>query len=217
MIKLMVVDDHDLVRTGIVRLLSDCEQIEVIAQASSGEEAIKLARIKYPNVVLMDVRMPGIDGLEATRRLKRFDPSLEVIALSAYDSDHYITRLMQAGASGFLSKGSEVSEMVRAILKVKSGQLYLSSDVAQRFAIKSFFPEQQASPFSVLSNRELQIARLIVNCSKVLEISDQLHLSPKTINTYRYRIFEKLGVTSDVELTHMGVKHGLVESEEVKA
>ncbi len=213
MIKVLVVDDHDLVRSGIVRLLSDCEQLEVVAEASSGEEAIKLARQHHPHVALMDVRMPGIDGLEATRRLKRFDPCIQVIALSAYDSDLYVSRLMQAGASGFLTKGADVEEMIRAILKVKTGQRYLSPDVAQRLALRSFSPETNASPFTSLSDREMQIARLIVNCVKVQEISDQLHLSPKTINTYRYRIFDKLGISGDVELTHLALHYGLIDAE----
>ena len=122
---------------------------------------------------------------------------------------------MQAGASGYLTKGAALEEMVKAIRLVASGQRYISPDVAQQLALKPFIPEGEGSPFDPLSERELQIVMMIVNCQKVQEISDKLFLSPKTVNSYRYRVFEKLGVTSDVELTLLAVRHGMLDVESI--
>jgi len=208
-----VVDDHDLVRMGIVSLLSDGDKIQVIAEASSGEEAIQLAKQHEPDVVLMDIRMPGMGGLEATRKLLRFNEDIKVIAVTACAEDPFASRLLQAGAAGYMTKGATADEMIMAVLKVKSGQRYISPEIAQRMALKPFDTQETACPFDVLSDREMQISILIVNCVKVQEISDQLFLSPKTVNTYRYRIFEKLNITSDVELTRLAIRHGIIDTE----
>ncbi|MAA72050.1 MAG: two-component system response regulator UvrY [Bermanella sp.] len=215
MIRVLVVDDHDLVRMGIVSLLTDGDKIQVIAQASSGEEAIELAKLHEPDVVLMDIRMPGMGGLEATRKLLRFNEDIKVIAVTACAEDPFASRLLQAGAAGYMTKGATADEMIMAVLKVKSGQRYISPEIAQRMALKPFDTQESACPFDVLSDREMQISILIVNCIKVQEISDQLFLSPKTVNTYRYRIFEKLNITSDVELTRLAIRHGIIDTESV--
>lgn len=215
MIRVIVVDDHDLVRMGIVSLLSDGDRIEVIAEASSGEEAIELAKEHEPDVILMDIRMPGMGGLEATRKLLRFNEDIKVIAVTACAEDPFASRLLQAGAAGYMTKGATADEMIMAVLKVKSGQRYISPEIAQRMALKPFDTQEAACPFDVLSDREMQISILIVNCVKVQEISDQLFLSPKTVNTYRYRIFEKLSITSDVELTRLAIRHGIIDTESV--
>lgn len=212
MIKVLVVDDHDLVRSGIARLLSDAKDLTVVGEAASGEEAVQMVRSLNPDVVLMDIRMPGIGGLEATRKVVRLDPDVKVIAVTACDDDPYANRLLQAGAAGYMTKGAEAEEMVRAIIKVKAGQRYISPEIAQRMALRPF-QEGSSSPFEVLSDREMQITIMIVNCNKVQEISDKLCLSPKTVNTYRYRIFEKLDIDSDVELTHLAMKYGVVDME----
>ncbi|WP_430462530.1 UvrY/SirA/GacA family response regulator transcription factor [Thalassolituus sp. LLYu03] len=210
MIKVLVVDDHELVRSGISRLLTDAKGIEVVGEAASGEEAVQFAKEQQPDVILMDIRMPGIGGLEATRKITRNNPDVQIIAVTACDDNPFATRLLQAGASGYITKGADADEMVRAIMKVKSGQKYISPDIAQRMALKPF-QQDQASPFDELSEREMQITIMIVGCQKVQEISEKLFLSPKTVNSYRYRIFEKLGIDSDVELTHMAVRYGLVD------
>lgn len=209
----MVVDDHDLVRLGIVSLLSDSDKIEVVAQAQSGEEAIQLAKDHDPDVVLMDIRMPGMGGLEATHKLVRQNEEMKIIAVTACNEDPYANRLLQAGAAGYMTKGATADEMVMAILKVKSGQRYISPEIAQRMALKPFESQESACPFDALSDREMQISIMIANCVKVQEISDQLFLSPKTVNTYRYRIFDKLNISSDVELTRLAIRHGMVDTE----
>lgn len=210
MINVLVVDDHDLVRSGIVRLLEDAKNIKVVGEANCGEDAVKLSRELAPDVVLMDINMPGIGGLEATRKIARSTPDVKVIAVTACDDGPFAARLMQAGASGFMGKGTEVDEIVRAIIKVKSGQRYISPEIAQRMALKPFL-EGNDSPFDQLSEREMQTTLMIVSCLKVPEISDKLCVSPKTVNTYRYRIFEKLDINSDVELTILAMKHGVLD------
>jgi DNA-binding NarL/FixJ family response regulator len=211
-IKVLVVDDHDLVRMGITRMLTDISGLKVVGEAASGEEAIRLARELNPQVVLMDVKMPGIGGLEATRKLLRQDPDVRVVAVTVCDEEPFPSRLLKAGAAGYLTKGAALEEMVKAIRTVASGQRYISPEIAQQLALKNL-EEEKSSPFEVLSEREMQITMMIVNCQKVQEISDRLFLSPKTVNSYRYRIFEKLGIDSDVELTLLAVRHGLLSAD----
>ena len=212
MIRVLVVDDHDLVRTGISRMLADVDGLQVIGQADSGEMAIRKARELKPDVVLMDVKMPGIGGLEATRKLLRSYPDIKVIAVTVCEEDPVPTRLLQAGAAGYLTKGAALEEMIQAIRMVFAGQRYISPQIAQHLALKAFQPQSNGSPFDLLSEREIQIALMIANCQKVQTISDKLCLSPKTVNTYRYRIYEKLTITSDVELALLAVRHGMVDT-----
>lgn len=212
-IRILLADDHDLVRAGIGRMLEDVADMTVVGQATSGEEAISMCRELEPDVVLMDIRMPGIGGLEATRKIVGRNPAIKVIAVSAWDDDPLPARLLQAGASGYVAKGGPFDDVIKAIRKVMAGQRYLSAGVAEQMALKQFDkPEGEGSPFERLSERELQIALMVVNCEKVQDISDKLHLSPKTVNSYRYRLFEKLAISSDVELTHLAIKYGMVDN-----
>lgn len=208
-----MVDDHDLVRMGITRMLADVSGIRVVGEAASGEDAVRLARDLTPQVVLMDVKMPGIGGLEATRKLLRVDPDIRVLAVTVCDEEPFPSRLLKAGAAGYLTKGAALEEMIKAIRLVATGQRYISPEIAQQLALKSFGGEEAESPFDALSEREMQIAMMIVNCQKVQEISDKLFLSPKTVNSYRYRIFEKLEIDSDVELALLAVRHGLASAD----
>lgn len=169
-------------------MLADIDGLQVVGEGDSGESALKLARELKPDVVLMDVKMPGIGGLEATRKLLRSHPDIKVVAVTVCEEDPFPTRLLQAGAAGYLTKGAGLDEMVQAIRLAFAGQRYISPQIAQQLALKPFQP--QGSPFDALSEREIQIALMIVGCQKVQIISDKLCLSPKTVNTYRYRIFE---------------------------
>jgi len=216
LISVFVVDDHDLVRLGIVRLLEDVNGVEVIGSATSGEEALQAVRKLPPNVLLLDVRMPGIGGLETTRRLIRIQPNIRIIALSAFYDHPFPTRMLQAGAAGYITKDANLDEMVQAIKKVHAGQRYISPEIAQQLALKSLSESSNDdSPFDVLSERELQVMMMITNGLKVQEISNKLCLSSKTVNSYRYRLFDKLKIKNDVELTHLAIRHGLLDKEEV--
>jgi len=211
-ITVLLVDDHDLVRAGIRRLLADVPEIEVIDEASNGEDAVKIAKEKRPQVVLMDVKMPGIGGLEATRKMVRNDPNIKIIALTIYGSEPFPSKLLQAGACGYLTKGALLEQMVMAIKTVHAGKRYLGPEIAQQLAFKSL-SDAEKSPFELLSERELQVMIMITSGQNVQEIADKLHVSPKTINSYRYRIYEKLGVESDVELTLLAMRHGILDTE----
>jgi len=207
LIKVVVVDDHDLIRAGISRMLLDDGGIEVVGEASSGEDALVLVRKNPPDVVLMDIKMPGIGGLEATRRIKRQSESTQVVVVTSCIDDPYPTHVLESGASAYVSKNSHISEMIKAIKSVHIGERYISPDIAQMMALS----KPNSSPFEALSERELQIAMMIIDCQKVQSISDKLCLSPKTVNSYRYRLFEKLDIKSDVELTLLAVRNGLID------
>lgn len=209
MIKVLLVDDHELVRIGIRRLLEDVSSIQVVGEAKTGEDAIKLSRELLPDVVLMDVQMPGIGGLEATRKMLRHNPDLRILALTVCNDEPYPSRFLQAGAAGYITKGCDPDEMIRAIRTIAVGQRYISTSIAQQLALKRFVPDD-TSPLDTLSERELQIMLMITSGQKVNEISAKLCLSPKTINSYRYRIFKKLEINSDVELTLLAIKFGLI-------
>jgi two-component system invasion response regulator UvrY len=207
--RVLIVDDHELVRTGIERVLADTEGIEVVGQACDGEKAITMARDLAPDIVLMDVKMPGIGGVEATRKITRSNPDVYVIGLTASGDNTFVQRLLQAGARGYLTKGTSFDEVVRAIRLVASGQYYVDPTLASGLLVRD--PQNSNNPFDQLSDREMQVTLMIVNCQKVQEIADSLFVSPRTVNTYRYRIFEKLGVRNDVELTHLAMRHKLVD------
>ncbi len=197
-------------------MLADIDGYQVVGDAKSGEEAVTKARILKPDVVLMDVKMPGMGGLEATKKLLTVNPVLKIIAVTACDDDLYPTRLMQAGAVGYVTKGAEFTEITDAIDKVIRGDLYMSNSIAQQLALRTFSGgNNQESPFEKLSQRELQTAMLIANGQKVNDIANTFCVSPKTVNSYRYRIFEKLDINSDVELTLLAVKHNLLDPEAV--
>lgn len=209
-IKVLIVDDHDLVRTGIKLMLSDVTGIRVVGEASSGENAIDQSKLLQPDVVLMDVRMPGMGGLEATKKLLRVCPNIRILIVTVCDSDLFPTRLMGAGAYGYITKDASMDEMIKAIRTVYQRQRYISQDIANQLAIKAL-TDKGEPVFDMLSERELQVSFKIIAGNRVQEIADELCLSPKTVNSYRYRIFEKLDIKNDVELTHLAIKHGLIE------
>ena len=214
MIKVLIVDDHQMVRFGTRRLLEDESGLQIVGEASSGEEAIEAVDALNPQVVLMDVQMPGIGGLEATRRCLRIAPDVKVVALSMHDGEPFPSKLFEAGAKGYVSKRSDPEELILAIRKVMAGQRYISTDIAQNLALRPF-AEVQQSPFEQLSGREMQIALMVIRGMGAAEMGKKLILSPKTVNSYRYRIFEKLDIKNDVELTKLAIQHGLLETESV--
>lgn len=214
MTTILIADDHDLVRTSISRMLSDVYGYEIVGEAQTGEEAVKFARDQQPNVVLMDVKMPGFGGIEATRKILQACEHTRVIALTGVVDELFTKQLMGAGASGYVTKGAGFEEIVTAIKAVQRGERYMSSAIAQKIALSNFDGNSsEVSPFEKLSERELQTTVMISRGERVQDIANTLSVSPKTVNSYRYRIFEKLSINTDVELALLAVKHNLLEGD----
>lgn len=215
MIDILLVDDHELVRTGISRIISDVRGLKVVGEASSGEEAFQFCRTHTPDVVLMDMNMPGIGGLEATKKIIRYCPDVKVVMLTVHTEDPFPSKVMQIGAHGFLTKMTRPDEMIQAIRSVHVGQRFIAPEIAQQMALSQLNGEKNDKPFELLSERELQIMLMITKGEKVQDIATQLSLSSKTVNSYRYRMFEKLNVCNDVELTHMAIRHRMLDMEKL--
>lgn len=210
MISVLLVDDHELVRTGIEVLLNSADDIVVVGVAKSGEEAIEAVQTMSIDVLVMDVNMPGIGGTEACRRILQLNPSVKIIALSIHNDGPIPQQLLKLGVLGFISKGSPVDEMLKAIKKVIVGERYLCSEVASNLAFNAL-PGVNDSPFSKLSPRESEIVMLILQGRAIKEMANLLGLSDKTVNTYRYRLYDKLQIKNDVELTRLAVKFGHID------
>ncbi|MEX2469955.1 MAG: response regulator [Pseudohongiellaceae bacterium] len=212
-ISVILVDDHTLVRQGVARLLQDAADIQLINQFKSGEDILEFVQKNpglLPDIIILDARMPGIGGIETTRQLDQLAPTVKIIGISSVSSGVIPSQLLRAGAQGFITKSIDVSELLKAIRMVYLGQHYVSADAATQLAVDPF-NQQGGSLFDKLSRREMQIAQMLTDGKKVSQISGYLSLSPKTVYSYRYRIFEKLGIRSDVELTILAVRHGLAD------
>lgn len=221
-IKLMVVDDQQLVRMGLVSLLRDIPGLQVLAEAESGEQAldqvVQLMREEQaPDIILMDLRMPGMGGLEATRVLAHRYPAIKVIAITACAETPFPQRFLDSGALGFLTKDADINEVIKAIRTVYRGKRYISHGIAQELAIYAVNHSLEASPFESLSHRELQIALMVMDSVKTTQIAQLLHVSPKTVNTYRYRLFEKLNIQNNMELAMLASRHGLLKTHDSRS
>jgi len=203
MTSILLVDDHDLVRAGLKSILESNENFQIVAEIASGEEALEYLQSEsaLPDVVLMDINMPGIGGIEATKRIHHKFPEVKVIAVTAMQKAPFPAQLIKAGASGYVTKGSDAKQMFDAINSVLDGEQYLGYELS----------ESDENPFANLSDREMQVMLMVTQGHGNQYISDSLFLSPKTISTYRHRVFEKLNVGNDVELTHLAIRHGVIE------
>jgi two-component system invasion response regulator UvrY len=210
MINVLLTDDHELVRTGIRRLLEDSKQVKIVGEAECGEDSLQLAQSLNPDVILMDVNMPGIGGVEACRRILQRNPKQKIIVLTVHNEQTFPKRLLEIGAKGYLTKDCGVDEMIKAIKQVNSGGSYIASTIAQQLAL-SLLPGNEANPIDRLSRREFQVMLMISQGLTNVEISDKLCLSPKTISTYRLRVLEKLDAHNEVDLIKIAVEQGMVE------
>ena len=211
----MIVDDHDLVRHGFKSLLGSQDGIDVVQTQCSGEEAINWCRDNKGDIdiILMDVNMPGIGGVEATHRISKAWPDIGIIIVTVHDEGPLPKQLLNGGARGYLTKGNGVEEMITAIRDVHNGKHYIAKDIAQQLAL-SVLPGE-TNPIDNLSRREIQVLMMIAQGTRTQKISDLLNLSPKTISTYRKRLYEKLEVNSDIEMLHLAMKHGVLDENSI--
>ncbi|OGT68511.1 MAG: hypothetical protein A3J38_06530 [Gammaproteobacteria bacterium RIFCSPHIGHO2_12_FULL_45_9] len=217
MIRVLLVDDHHLVRMCIGKMLAAVHGIKVVGEAASGEEALRLVKQASPQVILMDVRMPGMGGVEATRKLLRQNPELRILVLTTMVNEVYSERVLQNGAAGYITKDCDAEEMLQAIRTVHAGKQYLSPVIANRLALRHVRADPRSAVVNALSERELLVLTMLVQGSSVSEVAANLYLSAKTINSYRYRIFEKLNVKNDIEMALAAVRLGLVEPDDMPA
>lgn len=208
-IRVFIVDDHALVRTGMRMILSSQDDMEVIGEAESGEAALPMIRSLRPDVVLCDLHLPGVSGLEVTERVVRGCEGCRVIVVSVLDDGPLPKRLLEAGASGYVGKGGDSAELLRAVRDVARGKRYLASSVAQNLALSGIGGE--VSPIDDLSPRELEIALLLVQGLRQEDIARRLSLSAKTINTHKSRLFDKLEIGDTIALARLLSRHGLLE------
>ncbi|MBA8883270.1 response regulator [Dokdonella fugitiva] len=209
MIRVVLVDDHELVRTGFRMILAQQAGIEVVGEAADGEHGLALIRSELPDVALVDVHMPRLSGIELTDRVRKHKLSTRVVILTVVSEAPFPRRLIEAGASGYLTKGCAADELVRAVRQVADGRRYLSPDIAEVLALGAL--DGGESPFEVLSARELDVAMMLARGQDMQLIADKLKLSAKTVATYKYRLFDKLGVDNPVALAHLAHTHGLLD------
>ena len=225
-IRLMLVDDHEVVRVGLKNFLQTQEDFDVVAEAGDGEEAVSRAMTTHPDVILMDITMPGVDGLEATRRLRVLYPKCLILALTVHDDKQYFMQMLAAGASGYITKQAAGDDLIAAIHAISAGNVFLQPALArwlledyQRLVRKSSATqpsvptEEEANVIGldVLSLRERQVLELVAHGSNNQQIGQQLDLSPKTIARHRERIMHKLNMHSRTELVKFAIRTGLIQ------
>lgn len=208
-IRVFMVDDHALVRTGLRMILANEDDMEVVGEAESGEEALPQIRRLKPDVVLCDLHLPGVSGLEVTERIVRGDYGTRVIVVSVLEDGPMPKRLIEAGAAGYVGKGGDASELVRAVRTVAAGKRYLASSIAQNLALSGL--EGGESPFDLLTPREMEIAMLLIQGLRQEKIARRLSLSAKTISTHKTRLFEKLQISDMISLARLASQYGVID------
>ena len=208
-INVMLVDDHAVVRMGFRMLLETAADIKVIAEAENGEQAVKLYVEHQPNVVVMDITMPGIGGLEAIERIMAKDSAARILVLSAHEDSVHPKRVLNAGAMGYLTKRSAAEELIKAIRTVAGGKMYLEANIAQQMAIQQLSGEK--NPVDVLSDREFEVFMALAKGKTTNDIADTLCLSPRTVGTHLYNIKQKLNASNSAEIALIAMRSGLID------
>lgn len=210
MIRILVVDDHTLVRDGLCRLIDGENDMQVVGQTGSGHEAVKLCKETKPNLVLLDYGLPDLDGLETTRQIAELGLGIRILILTMHASEEYATRLIQAGANGFLIKAASTDELLAAVRKVADKGVYVSPSIMEKMVTRVGQPPGDV-PESSLSDREMQVLLRLARGATTREVAAFLHLSVSTVETYRSRILEKLNLRNNSDLTRFAIRRGLID------
>jgi len=210
MIRVLIADDHAIVRKGLVQIASESREIEMRGEASEYSSLMKLMREEPCDVLLLDIQMPGKNGIDVLKIVREQYPKAHVLILSMHPEDQYAIRALKAGAAGYLTKDSAPERLVEAILSVSKGKKYITPKVAEMLATH-LMVDNEGAPHELLSDREFQTMRLIASGKQLSQIADELSLSPKTVSVYRARVLEKMQLKNNAEMTHYAIKHGLVE------
>jgi two-component system invasion response regulator UvrY len=208
-VRIVIADDHPVVRRGLKAIVKDALRPADVDEACNAAELLTLVRKREPDVVLLDIAMPGRSGLEAVKELRREHPKVPMLVLSVHSEDQFAVRSIRAGASGYLTKDSAPEELVDAIRTVLAGRRYLTPSVAERLA-SAVETDTKGPPHEMLSDREFHVLRMLAAGKTNGEVADELALSAKTVSTYRTRTLRKMGMRTNAELTQYAVRHGLV-------
>ena len=211
MIKVLLADDHSIVRAGLRRIVEESGDIEVVAEAEDGREAIQLVQKIDPDVAVIDISMPDLDGLEVISRLQNLHPKLPILVLTMHEEGQYVVRTIQAGAKGYLTKQSAPEQLVKAIRKIYDGKRYITDEAAESLALRVAKGSNGKSPLDSLSMRELQVLRRLAMGHTNREIATAYHISIKTVDTYRARLLKKLGLRNNAELSRFAIQNRLIE------
>jgi DNA-binding NarL/FixJ family response regulator len=212
MIRVLLADDHSIVRAGLRRIIEESADIEVVAEADDGREAIRLAREKEPDVAVIDISMPGLDGLEVISQLKIYRPEMPIIMLTMHEEEQYVVRAIEAGAKGYVTKRSAPEHIVKAIHQVNSGTPYLTPEASEALALRIAKGAAGKSILDSLSNRELQVLRRLALGHTNHEIAEAYGISTKTVDTYRLRLLKKLNLRNNAELSRFAMQNKLIET-----
>ena len=210
MIKVLMVDDHIMVREGIKRIIEDTTDIEIVAEAASGEEALQVIDNIILDVILLDISMPGKNGIQTLKEIKKKAPTLKVLMLSMHAEEQYAMRAIKAGASGYLTKDSAPDKLVTAIRKIKQGRKHISPEVAE-LLVTDIYHEEDKDLHSLLSDREFEILKYIIKGVSLKKIALNLSISDKTVSTYRSRLLKKLNLTNTADLIKYGISQNLLD------
>jgi two-component system invasion response regulator UvrY len=212
MIKVLLADDHSIVREGLRRIVEESDDMEVVAEASDGKEAIHQIRKSQPDVAVIDISMPEIDGLEVLQQLQPEYPELPILILTMHEEQQYVVRAIEAGARGYITKKSAPEQLVEAIRKVYAGSLYISEEAAEALALRVAKGKSGQSPLDLLSTRELQVLRRLALGHTNREIAENYNISIKTVDTYRLRLLKKLSLRNNAELSRFAIQNRLIET-----
>jgi len=211
MIKVLLADDHSIVRAGLRRIVEESGDMVVVAEAADGQEAIQQAHKTMPDVAVIDISMPGMDGLEVLSQLRSYYAKLPILILTMHEEEQYVVRAIGAGAMGYITKRSAPEQLVKAIRKVHAGGRYLTEEAAESLALRVASGVRGLSPLDPLSNREIQVLRSLALGQTTREIAEGYNISVKTVDTYRSRLLQKLNLRNNAELTRFAIQNRLVE------